>query len=575
MNYIGLIRLSVIIAIAFVVDRASADPAPTKGERSIFADKQDKESPTAKPAASTKGGTAQNKPQPPADPVPTRQFVGRFNVKPEPGQSLEEAYFQFLSENEVHPKILRAKVRQIVAARRNGNRYQEVVFLLRAALRTDQMQPWMYEALGLAMEMSQMPGEEVERTLLSAADFTNHPVHLMYIAEYLERFQRYDRALDLLREVTIRAPEQTDAYIRGLDLATKQNNETAIQWASLAILRRAWPAEQRGIQDKARRSALALIADMRKREDNDAANRLAGQLRSAMIRDVVIKAEWVGEADVDLIIEEPSGSVCSYRSPRTSGGGVLVGDLNTKLDRSAGEGYSETYVCPEGFAGTYRLLLRQVWGRIPTGKVTIDVWTNGGSVKQTHRHCVVELSDDGAAIVAFGLDKGRRVDSLERNQLDNDIRGQLAVNRAVLARQIDAIASSRAIRAQQISGPSPGQSPFVAGGTPFLNRPNGNAVGFQPEIAVLPVGATMSVNAVISADRRYVRITALPFFSNIRAVVQFNLQTGVDPMGMDADLGQLDIDIDNVQDIDFADVDAQADLGGGVADLVVDVGAAP
>ncbi|NIL98376.1 MAG: hypothetical protein GTO53_10850, partial [Planctomycetales bacterium] len=297
-------------------------------------------------------------------------YVTRLDVRTQPGQNLEEAYYLYLSKHQVHPKVLRSKVRQILNRQGDEQRHHEIVALLRAALRSGQVQPWMYEALALAMEMSQMPGEEVERTLLSAVDFTNNPSHLLYIAGYLERFGRYDRTLQLLREVTVRAPQQSEAYRRGLELAARQEDEEAIRWATLAIVRRAWPAEQRSIQDRARRMALAMIDQMQKRGESDAAAEFAGQLKAAMVRDVVVKASWVGEADLDLMVEEPGGSVCSFRSPRTTGGGVLVGDLNTSLERSAGEGYSESYVCPEAFSGTYRILLRQVWGRIPTGKVT-------------------------------------------------------------------------------------------------------------------------------------------------------------------------------------------------------------
>jgi hypothetical protein len=221
------------------------------------------------------------------------------------------------------------------------------------------------------------------------------------------------------------------------------------------------------------------------------------------------------------MVEEPGGTVCSYRAPRTTAGGVLVGDLNTSLERSAGEGFSETYVCPEGFSGTYRVLLRQVWGRIPTGKVSVSVWTHSGSPQQQLYARVIELNEDGAALAAFDLKDGRRTASLEAQQLANDVRGQLAVNRAVLAQQIDSLASYSAVGQQQTS--SQGQGDFVIGGTPV---PKGRNVGFQPVIAVIPEGVTLSVNAVISADRRYVRITALPFFSNIRDVRQFNLIVG-------------------------------------------------
>ena len=54
-----------------------------------------------------------------------------------------------------------------------------------------------------------------------------------------------------------------------------------------------------------------------------------------------------------------------------------------------------------------------------------------------------------------------------------------------------------------------------------LQAARGNA-GFQPVIAWLPDGASLGVGAVVSPDRRYVRITAAPFFSSVGPVRTFN-----------------------------------------------------
>jgi hypothetical protein len=61
------------------------------------------------------------------------------------------------------------------------------------------------------------------------------------------------------------------------------------------------------------------------------------------------------------------------------------------------------------------------------------------------------------------------------------------------------------------------------GRDPFGRR---GGVGFRPELTVLPEGANLSTIAIISADRRYVRITPIPFFSQIGDVTTFNFVTG-------------------------------------------------
>lgn len=54
----------------------------------------------------------------------------------------------------------------------------------------------------------------------------------------------------------------------------------------------------------------------------------------------------------------------------------------------------------------------------------------------------------------------------------------------------------------------------------------GRAVGYRPIITTLPQGASLAAGAVVSPDRRYVRINAAPFFSSIGPVRTFNLYNG-------------------------------------------------
>lgn len=54
----------------------------------------------------------------------------------------------------------------------------------------------------------------------------------------------------------------------------------------------------------------------------------------------------------------------------------------------------------------------------------------------------------------------------------------------------------------------------------------GGAPGFFPVITWLPSGASLTASAVVSPDRRYVRINAMPFFSQVGPVDTFNFFTG-------------------------------------------------
>jgi len=62
------------------------------------------------------------------------------------------------------------------------------------------------------------------------------------------------------------------------------------------------------------------------------------------------------------------------------------------------------------------------------------------------------------------------------------------------------------------------QRPFVTGLSPVVGD---FAVAHQPIIVVLGEGTTMSVQAVVSNDKRFVRLTMVPFFSRIGEVEEF------------------------------------------------------
>jgi hypothetical protein len=53
-----------------------------------------------------------------------------------------------------------------------------------------------------------------------------------------------------------------------------------------------------------------------------------------------------------------------------------------------------------------------------------------------------------------------------------------------------------------------------------------NAVGYRPVITWLPEGTQFGASAVISPDRRYVRVSPAPFFSSVGPVYSYNLNTG-------------------------------------------------
>ncbi len=419
-----------------------------------------------------------------------------------------------------------AAVRQAAKELMNDKRFNHVTALIHGALRNGYAQPWMYEALALAMQADNQPKEEIERALMSAVDFANSPTDVMNVAIYMARIGLDTRALKLMRQVAAMEPFRHEPYMHGLRIAQRLGDTDGIRWACLGVLSQAWPNDKKEVVDSARFAADALLEKLRKDGKSAQADDFRKAFDAAQTRDCRVVIKWTGNGDIDAIVEEPTGAICSDRNPRTAGGGVMLGDTYAKFKTSddSNAEYSEEYVLPKGFSGQYKLLLRKLWGQVATGKVTVDVYTHYGTPKQVHVQQQIPVSERDA-LVTFELADGRRTEPLAQAQLATAAANQVAVNQAVLANQLSAIdTSSSGSNSTGIIG-APGTGGVAANpfGLPFFRA---GAVGYQPVITTLPEGANMTAQAVISADRRYVRITSTPFFSTIGPVNTFNFATG-------------------------------------------------
>jgi tetratricopeptide (TPR) repeat protein len=401
-----------------------------------------------------------------------------------------------------------AAVRQTARDLMKSKKYDQAIAMMEAALRHGQPQPWMYESLGIAMRLDGRSTNEIERVVMSAADFATSADELMYLANYLSRMDLDRRALQLCQQIVKIEPLRREAYALGLKAAERTDDLAGIQWATVGVLKQAWPSSELGIEKAANRLAFGTLAKLEKEGHQSEAEDYRTRLNEALRRDCVVKVSWTGNADVDIEVQEPSGSVCSLADPRSLAGGVNLGDAYASGNDSPV--MSESYVCPEGFAGKYRVRIHRVWGEVAAGKVTVDVYRHFGSDEAEHERQQIDLKEQDAMVV-FELDTGRRAEPLEEAQLAGAIERQQQVSQAVLAQQIES-----------------GNDPSIIAQSELLRRRRalggiglGGAVGYQPILTVLPTGAQMIAQGVISADRRYVRISVGPTFSVVGDVSTF------------------------------------------------------
>ncbi len=395
-------------------------------------------------------------------------------------------------------------------------RFDRAADLIAAAIVSGHAEPWMYESLAIAMEAAGRPRSEVERVLLSSADFASGPADLMMLANYLARFGSDRQAIRVCRQVTRLDPAYREAYALAMTLAARGEDAATLLWACPGVLAHEWPADQQEVAVRAARLAKATIDTLAKAGKQEQAKAFRAAVDAALIRDVVIELSWTGDADIDVLVEEPAGTVCSLAAPRSTSGGTLLGDESPAAGGTPT--HRERYVATEAFPGTYKILVRKAWGKVAADTITAEMTIHKGTDREQKLRRQLRVSAD-EQMLTVDLPTGRRKEPLADAQIAQDVAVQQNLGKAVLAQQLAALADPAAASAmaQSRSGAGTGQP---GTGFPFFGR-NG-AVGYQPVITTLPEGINMFARAVVSADRRYVRVTSTPLFSGVGNVTQFN-----------------------------------------------------
>ena len=134
--------------------------------------------------------------------------------------------------------------------------------MIQAALRAGQPQPWMYESLGIAMELDGRPKNEIERAVMSACDFSSTPEQLILIARYLTKIGLDGRAVDVYRQAAKVTPLNHEVFALGLEAARRTGDLDDLRWATLGVLRHAWPKDQELVRLTASRIARATLQDL-------------------------------------------------------------------------------------------------------------------------------------------------------------------------------------------------------------------------------------------------------------------------------------------------------------------------
>jgi hypothetical protein len=402
-------------------------------------------------------------------------------------------------------------------------RFESIIDVVGNAMREGHPLPWMYEALSLSMQACDYPEEEIYRVLMSSVDFSGSLDEAMKVAKYLIARDMNEQALVILEDIHHAAPALSQPLEIALALAMQTENYNAMRWSAAGVLSQGWTDDKLPLIEKARLATRMVFVKLTQESRVMEATALKNEIENALRRDVVVRVTWTGDADVDISVEEPAGSICSVNNPRTIGGGMLLSDGNSLKDPGT-EGYSETYVCPHGFSGRYRVLVSKAWGEVTAGKVTVEVMTDYGSENERYVKQLVPVGEK-SSLIELEVVEGHRKEEILDATLTRIDTERMRLATSVLAQS--AYSSGETYNGESSSGDAnttnnPNQG-FQNNG--FFGRRPGLA-GYMPNISQIPEGAFMTVSAVISGDRRYVRMTPAPNFSNIIEVQTFNFITG-------------------------------------------------
>ncbi len=501
----------------------------------------DKVASNAKKKQSANSSEAISSPEPPAE-KPLPEKLRKIDLKmvdaDNPDTYWNKLYSAPLEERPDDQETARAVYLLFYKAVRGDlAKARQIVSLIQCAIRNGEVQPWMYESLAVALHLLGAPQAELERAILSAQDFCESPLDALYLAVYLQQFGSKQCALDIYTDVISVFPMRPEPYIQALRLAEELNDEEAIRTLTLASAGQVWDGKwAKTVGQAGRDMAESLLEKMQKDGREEEAKSFREALAEARRRDCEILVEYTGDGELDIIVKEPVDTYCWYDNPRTVAGGVLLKSPWQRTNETDSPDVKRAvYVCPRAFNGNYEVLVQRAMGKIANNKFKMTVLEDG--LKKSERF--FELGEDGA-IVKFDLEKGRLDDTLKEAEIEAALLADTVVeNRIAVTRQIASLSnqsvakllndSSSTTKIKGATTEGENANPLVSDGvlTDWIHtRKLREAVGYSPSITLLPTGAGLSGTAIVSSDRRYVRLSPQPFFSQIRRVVTYNLGTG-------------------------------------------------
>jgi hypothetical protein len=312
-------------------------------------------------------------------------------------------YYKSNDPDRTDPEKLRRTVRDLNQLRKFREVHAALVGYL--TQQRKQAEPWMYEALAMAIEMNNGPAEDVKTALGYAADLaekSGNPNHLISAADRLFLKGHYERVGSLLDQATVRIPHRFEPFVMSINLAQKTKDPARMASAVEGLLSLGWPGRDEYFRIEAANQVDTLEKKLREENRTKEADELRAKLTESEARDVFLRLSWDGNADYDLVVDEPLGATASYQTPRTVFGGSVV-------KNGYGSHPEEVYVCPRAFDGDYKVHVKTIWTdpSKPVTRLTLEMITHEGTAKPAKQSRELNPDKPEDSIVVH-LSGGRR-----------------------------------------------------------------------------------------------------------------------------------------------------------------------
>ncbi|HZW33062.1 MAG TPA: hypothetical protein VFF52_20265 [Isosphaeraceae bacterium] len=312
-------------------------------------------------------------------------------------------YFRTKDPRKTEPDRLRETVRLLNLNGKSRDVHAALYGYL--ANHPNDAEPWMYEALALAIEMNQGLPADVKKALNYAADLaqrTHNPNDLVSVADKLLLKGYFERVGALLDEAAAKVPHRSEPLAMSIILAGKTKDPRRMAGSIERLLALGWPGQDDYFRAWSRNQSDLLAQALREEGRGSEADTLLAKVADAEARDVYIRLSWDGDADFDLGVKEPLGVTASYQIPRTVFGGSVV-------KNGYGSHPEEVYVCPRAFDGDYEVRINTIYTNPskPVTGLTLETITHEGTDHEQKQ--VVHLAPDRLyKPVVVHLSGGRR-----------------------------------------------------------------------------------------------------------------------------------------------------------------------